>query len=138
MKTNPLGSGTKNVTANIELDDYIGFAKLVSASGISMSKYCGALIRYAVLHHLIAGEDSVSRAEWLAALKAGTTPQPTVRHEIIAGAPQRKPQPDKKNIPSNVSYLPSDPHGENLSPESLGRVAEDPILPKPMKKKRTG
>lgn len=134
MPTNPLKPNTKNVTANIPVEDYIGFSRLVSLSGITKSKYLSVLICYAIEHNLIAGEDLVSRDEWLASLKDRGNPTPDIRYEIKAGAPIAMPAYKEKKLPPNVSVLKTSEEVEKHFDPTMGRAAEEPAKLKRKKK----
>lgn len=93
MSTNALGPNTRNITANIPAEDYLGLTRLASSSGRSISAYLRALTRYAVQHNLIAGHNQESYARWEAAIRDKTSPLPEIEIEIKAGPPARLEAP---------------------------------------------
>lgn len=83
--SNPLGPGTRNVTANVPTDLYIKLNSLATTvSGVKLGAYLRALMEYAVQHRLVVQENSEDRERWVEAIRNGESPLPKVRLEVVS------------------------------------------------------
>lgn len=87
MSTKLITKGSRNVTVNVPVDDYLEIARLCRVSNAKMSDYGRALFAFAIKHDLVAGPNAEDYEKWIVAIKDGATPLPKVTLEIKAGAP---------------------------------------------------
>ena len=89
MSTKQITKGSRNVTVNVPVDDYLEIARLCRVSNAKMSDYGRALFAFAIKHDLVAGPNADDYERWIDAIKDGSAPLPKVTLEIKAGAPSK-------------------------------------------------
>lgn len=119
--TRPLGSGTKNLTANVSHELYADVAALQHRSGVRLGEYVRAVLEFAVHHQLVVGSLDEDLKAWDAAVRKGETPRPpaivvlnpptfglipprdTGKHRLNECPPERKPaMPSHRALPAST------------------------------------
>ena len=81
--SNPLGKGTRNLSVNIPVDLFIEIRRLASLSGFPPGAYVRALLEHAKARELLVRKNIADEMALLDAIKAGISPLPKVRLEVV-------------------------------------------------------
>ena len=83
MSSNPLGKGTKNVTANVPISLFLELTRLATISGVKVGEYARTVLEDAAGQGIILRKKHEDYMRWVDAVKGGKTPLPKVRLEIV-------------------------------------------------------
>jgi hypothetical protein len=79
----PLGTGTENVTANVDTETFANVIRLASVSGLSRSGYAAACLRLCVERGYVFGQDMKILNELLDSIRLGKA-RPEVPVTLVA------------------------------------------------------
>ena len=85
--SNPLGKGTRNLSANVPIELFVAIESLANVSGVSMGAYVRALMEDARAKRTVVRENPDDKAAWLSAVREGAKPLPKVRVEVAPEQP---------------------------------------------------
>jgi hypothetical protein len=82
MSSNPLGPGTRNLTANVSAETYVAIERLARVSGCKVGEYLRALVEDAAAHGILVRDHPGDVAAREKALREHVRPVPKVRKEV--------------------------------------------------------